>query len=454
MSAPNVLVVDDEPDIRELVGEILEDEGYRVSTAENGEQARQALRDSKPDLIFLDIWMPELDGITLLKELSENKGLPCPVIMMSGHGTVETAVEATRLGAYDFLEKPISLNRLTTTAKRALDAHRMSMENEGLRIKVGDFVEPVGASAVITRLREQVRRIAQHDSWVLMTGQPGSGRETFARYLHHHSARASQPFIVLNASGVTKGGSAFELFGREQDGKVEYGKLEQAAGGTLFLDEIAELEISAQAQLEAALETGEFLRVGGAAPVKLNARVVAATAKELLKLVTENKFREDLFYQLNVVPIKIPSLAERKEDVPMLLQEAVDRFTLVDRLPFREFSFAAQNFLRDYDWPGNIRELRNMVQRVLILGSDEEVSLKEVQTALGQVRAESTDAMPVGISMDQPMKEAREEFEKLYLEHHFSLAEGNVSRMAQAVGIDRANLYKKLRDRGIEIKSR
>jgi len=454
MSAPFVLVVDDEPDIRELVSEILADEGYQVGRAESGSQARHALRDRRPDLILLDIWMPDIDGISLLKEWTEAGELPCPVIMMSGHGTVETAVEATRLGAYDFLEKPLSLAKLLLTVERALEAHRLAQENIGLRRGSEKLVEPAGNSQVMVRLREQVKRVAQHDSWVLITGEPGSGRETVARYLHAHSARKDGPFIDVGVTGITQGGAALELFGREDGEHIQYGRLEQAAGGILFLDEVADMDLEVQAQLVAALDTGTFLRVGGTEPVQLDARVVAATRHDLQQRVDSGAFREDLFFQLNVVPLHVPALRERQEDIPLLLNSAVDRLVAREKLPYRHFSVAAQNYLRNHAWPGNVRELINLVQRVLILGREPEVSLDEVKAALGEAQSERGAPQFAGVALDQPLREAREAFEKAYLEYHFEQSAGNISQMAKAVGMERTHLYRKLKDRGIEIKGR
>jgi DNA-binding NtrC family response regulator len=374
MSTLHILVVDDEPDIRELVRDILEDENYGVTTAEDAASAREALRERRPDLILLDIWMPDLDGISLLKEWAEGRGLPCPVIMMSGHGTVETAVEATRLGAYDFLEKPLSLAKLLLTVERALEADRLAQENVGLKRRASPVIEPIGHSPVIQRLREQVKRIAQHDSWVLISGEPGSGRETFARYLHAHSGRKDRPFIDVAVSAISRGNAALELFGSEREGTVVYGRLEQASGGTLFLDEVADMDLEAQAQLVGALDKGSFMRVGGAAPVSIDVRVIAATQRDLQQAVEEGTFREDLFYQLNVVPLVVPPLRDHREDIPELLDSAVDRLVEQDKLPYRRFSIAAQNLLRNHDWPGNIRELKNLVQRVLILGSSDEIT--------------------------------------------------------------------------------
>ncbi len=454
MSAPYILVVDDEPDIRELVRDILEDEGYAVATAENGEAARAALRERRPDLILLDIWMPDIDGISLLKEWHEGDGLPCPVIIMSGHGTVETAVEATRLGAYDFLEKPLSLAKLLITVERALESDRLARENLGLKRHAQPVIEPVGHSPVMQRLREQVKRIAQHDTWVLVSGEPGSGRETFARYLHAHSNRRERPFVEVSVGATPPGNFALEFFGSESEGQIHYGRLEQANGGTLFLSEVADMDLEAQAQLAGAFETGEFLRVGGSEPVKIDIRVVAATKKDLQAEVSAGNFREDLFYHLNVVPLEVPPLREHREDVPELLNFYVDYFVTHEKLPYRHFSVGAQNLLRNYDWPGNILELRNLVQRVLILGAGDEITVEDVESAMGGMKKEAVQAGLPGISFDQPLRKAREDFERVYLEYHLDKYGGNVSKMAQEVGMERTHLYRKLRAVGIEIKDR
>lgn len=454
MSAAYILVVDDEPDIRQLVSDILRDEGYRVAMAENAASARQSLRERRPDLILLDIWMPDMDGISLLKSWLVNGELPCPVIMMSGHGTVETAVEATRLGAYDFLEKPLSLAKLLLTIEHALEAQRLLDENVGLRRRTDDWLEPVGNSRAIQQLREQVKRIAQHDSWVLISGEPGSGRETIARYLHAHSSHSERPFIDIGVAAITRSGAALELFGRESGDHVQYGRLEQASGGVLFLDEVADMDMEVQAQFVAALDSGTFLRIGGTEPVNINARIIAATQQDLHAAVERGEFREDLFYQLNVVPIQVPALRDRLEDVPILLSNAVERFVEQERLPYRRFSTAAQNYLRNYEWPGNVRELLNLVQRILIMGGADEIHLDEVKQAIGTQSLTQNPLQPFGnISMELPLREARESFEKVYLEYHLASANGNVTQMAQKIGVERTHLYRKLRDRGIEIKS-
>jgi len=454
MSATHILVVDDEPDIRETVQDILEDEGYTVSGAENGEAARRGLRERRPDLMLLDIWMPDLDGISLLKEWAEDEGLPCPVIMMSGHGTVETAVEATRLGAYDFLEKPLSMAKLLLTVERAMEADKLERENIGLRRRAPLVHEPAGRSSAMQRLREQVKRIAQHDTWVLITGEAGAGRETFARFLHSQSARKERPFVDLGVSAIARGNAALELFGSEEGGHVHYGSLEQAAGGTLLLDEVADMDLEAQGQLLGALDTGSFLRVGGSEPVAIDVRIIAATQRDLKEEVRAGNFREDLFYHLNVVPLHIPPLREHAEDIPDLLNYYVDYFATHEKLPYRHFSVGAQNYLRNYNWSGNIRELKNLVQRMLILGAGDEITLTEVETALGSTPPVPTQPLDGLVSFDQPLRQAREQFEKAYLEYQLDKHVGNVSKMAKEAGMERTHLYRKLRSLGIEIKER
>ena len=455
MSGAFILVVDDEPEIRNLVKEILEDENYEVAMAADGQSARKALRDRRPELILLDIWMPDVDGITLLKEWGEEEGLPCPVIMMSGHGTVETAVEATRLGAYDFLEKPLSLAKLLLTVERSLEAEQLKQENVGLKRHTHAIHEPTGKSPVMQRLREQVKRIAQHDTWVLVTGEPGSGRETLARYLHAQSVRRERPFVEVNVSAIVKANAAQELFGHETSGRIHYGRLEQAVGGTLFLDEVADMDMEAQAQLVGALDTGSFLRVGGVDPVSIDVRIIAATKHNLEEAVQAGNFREDLFYHLNVVPLHVPPLREHAEDVPELLNFYVDWFVTHEKLPYRHFSVGAQNRLRNHPWHGNVRELKNLVQRLLILEAGPEIAQEEVEAALGSpdVRA-SAGGLESLISFDQPLRQAREAFEKVYLDYQLRQHEGNISRMAKVVGMERTHLYRKLKSLDIEFKDK
>ena len=450
MTAPHILVVDDERDIRELVKEILEDEGYEVSVANNGQEARRARRTRRPDLILLDIWMPDIDGITLLKEWSLEGDLGSPVIMISGHGTVETAVEATRLGAYDFIEKPLSLAKLLLVVKRAIEADKLQRENIGLRQHVQPLSKPVGTSTVITALCNQVQRIAQHNAWVLISGEPGSGRELFARYLHSCSLRANGPFVDVGVAAIAGENSAIELFGSEVDGKIRYGRLEQANGGTLFLDEVGDMDPAVQAKLLSTLENRSFLRVGGAEAVQFDVRVVAATHRDLEQEVKAGRFREDLYYQLNVVPLRIPPLREHSEDIPDLIDYYVNVFATQENLPHKHFAASAKNRLRNHNWAGNIRELKNLVQRLLILGKQDEVTLEDVEMALG---SKAQVVMPgLAAVFDLPLRDARRQFEKAYFEYQLRQGKGNLGKVANTAGIERTHLYRKLKELSIKPK--
>jgi DNA-binding NtrC family response regulator len=453
VSAGHILVVDDEPDILQLVREILQDEGYEVDVASSAAAARQARRAHRPDLTLLDVWMPDTDGITLLKEWSEGTELDSPVIIMSGHGTVETAVEATRLGAYDFIEKPLSMAKLLLTVRRALESSWLRRENVGLRRRGSPVVEPVGRSPAMQALREQVKRVAPHDTAVLLYGESGSGKQVVARHLHSASPRHGAPFVDVAVAGMSGDGTSVELFGSEENESIHYGWLEQANGGTLYLSDIADMDLSTQARLLNALQHRSVLRVGGKEPVRIDVRIVAATARDLAGEVARGRFRDDLYYHLNVLPIRVPSLRQHREDVPELLEYYVGQFVAQEKLPYRRFTTAAQNFLRNYAWPGNVRELKNLVQRLLILGIGEEVPVAEVEAAVGtggaQVPAAASSAPGTDL-FSLPLRDARDLFEKQYLEHLLREADGNVSRVAQRAGLERTHLYRKLRGLGID----
>ncbi|MEM9530814.1 MAG: sigma-54 dependent transcriptional regulator [Pseudomonadota bacterium] len=451
MAAGHILVVDDEPDIRDLVTDILEDEGYRVSSAADAEMAREARRAGRPDLALLDIWMPETDGISLLREWGEGGALPFPVIMMSGHGSVETAVEATKLGAYDFIEKPVSLPKLLLTVERAMEAGSLKRENEGLRERVAPAIEPVGGSDAMLALRQQIEKVARHDTWVLLSGEAGVGKATIARYLHTISQRGAGPFVELNVGNIAEENSAREIFGAEADGQVSYGRLEQANGGTLYIDEVGEMPEDTQARLSSALSSGQVTRLGGSDAVAVDVRVIAATRRELEKEVAEGNFREDLFYQLNVVPLVVPPLRERPEDVPELLRFYTEYFPSREKLPYRHFSVAAQNRLRNHRWPGNVRELKNLVQRLLILGTGE-IEAEEVDTALGAAAEMPGNQLLADVDFSLPLRESREQFERAYLVHKLKEVQGSVGRLAKAAGMERTHLYRKLRALNIDPK--
>lgn len=450
-NTPRILVVDDEPDIRRLVCEILEDEGYQVSSAEDANTARTLKLSVQPNLILLDIWMPDTDGITLLKEWAAEDSQLCPVIMMSGHGSVEAAVEATRLGAYDFLEKPLSMAKLLLIVTRALEASHLQIENAGLKQLLAADIEPVGKSATVARNKDQLKRLAQHDTRVLFYGEAGVGKELYARYLHNNSSHREGPFIDVAVGSISPENSAVEFFGKEISGKIYPGLLERAHKGTLFLSEISGMDKETQLRLLSALESSSFLRVGGSESVRVDVRVVASTRIGMEEEVKLGQFRQDLYYMLNEVTINIPPLREHSEDVPALLSFYANYFVNQDKLPFRKFSIAAQNFLRNYSWRGNVRELKNLVQRLMILGVGEEIELDEVKSALGTIVSDIMASPSVPEFFNLPLKEARDHFEKTYLEYHFERTGGSVAKLSAVIGMERTHLYRKLHSLNIKL---
>jgi DNA-binding NtrC family response regulator len=413
-------------------------------------------RSRKPDLILLDIWMPGQDGISLLKEWRENASLCCPVVMMSGHGTIETAVEATKLGAYDFIEKPLSLAKMLLTISNALRASQLEQENRGLRKQVVGAQDPVGSSQVMQRLREQAKRIAQHDTSLLLYGEPGVGKESFARYIHSRSERKDRSFVraALSSVGSAVAPSGQLLFGLEEQGKIQYGLLDEANGGVLYLAEIYELDMDTQVRLLNALNERRFMRIGGREWVDLDVRLMVSSTHDLQDDVEGGKFSEALYYLLNIVPLMLPPLREHPEDVPELLSHYVDALTAQDGLPYRHISLPAQNFLRNHTWPGNIRELRNLVQRLLILGTETEVSLEEVEETVGAripMFSHELGKLPESL-FDLPLREAREQFEHDYLIYQLKQADGNVSKLADQVKMERTHLYRKMRSLNVDPK--
>ncbi len=453
-SGKHILIIDDEPAIREMVGDILQDEGYRISVAENAAAARAARRAARADLMLLDVWMPDTDGISLLKEWATQGSLDCPVVMMSGHGTVETAVEATRLGAYDFVEKPISLAKLLLTIERALETSQLRQENQGLkRNKASSGYEPKGTSKHIVDLRATVERVASHDAWVLLEGEAGTGKADLARYIHDQSARNAGPFIAVAAGSIAKEQAFRELFGSELEGELRYGLMERAQGGTLFFDEVAELDAELQLKLAGALSSRSFTRLGGNAPVSFDARVMASSSKPLEQEVKAGRFREDLYYALRVLPIKTTPLRERAEDIPELARSLTDALCADDALPYRRFTTASLNRLRQHPFSGNIRELKNLIQRLLIMGEGAEIELLELEHALGPVIPDKPTALAgLNLDMNLPLREAREQFEREYLLHHLRLSGGSVGKLARTVDVERTHLYRKLRALGVELK--
>ncbi len=450
MSSPHILVVDDEADIRASIQDILGDEGYSVTVAADAGEARSERASRRFDLILLDIWMPDTDGITLLREWSDSGDLNCPVVIMSGHGTVDTAVEATRLGAFDFVEKPLSLAKLLRTVEAALEsAGRQSRAANKL---LPSLLAPVGRSEVMQALRERVQQYARHDGSVLLSGEPGTGRGAFARYMHALSRRAGEPLSSLTAASVTDSNAEIELLGSESGGQITTGVFERAAGGTLVIDELSDLSAAAQKTLLGIVEDGRFTRVGGSMPVKLDARIVATVSADYEVLVESGALRRDLVSQLSVLNLRVPPLRDYSEDVPELLTYYVDKLVDAEGLTFRRFSVAAQNRLRNYPWPDNVRELKHLVRRLLLASSGEDISLEEVEAEIS-ASAPLDEPLVKQDLLALPLREAREHFERSYLQQQLVLCDGKVGQLAKRVGMERTHLYRKLRSLGVDFKS-
>ena len=450
MSNPHVLVVDDEADICASIRDILGDEGYAVTVAADAGEARTARAKRKFDLVLLDIWMPDTDGITLLREWSENGDLNCPVVIMSGHGTVDTAVEATRLGAFDFVEKPLSLAKLLRTVEAAIEsAGRQSRAATSL---LPSLLAPVGRSQVMKALRERVQQYARHEGSVLLSGEAGTGRGAFARYMHALSRRTDEPLTNLTAASVSEVNVEEYLLGREAGDTVTAGALERAAGGTLVIDGLSDLSSVAQKILLGVIEDGQFTRVGGSLPVKIDARIVATVGADFEALVEAGELRRDLVALVSALSLRVPPLREYSEDVPELLTYYVDKLVDAEGLTFRRFSVAAQNRLRNYPWPGNVRELKHLVRRLLLSGSSEDITLDEVEAEF-RALAPMDEPLVKQDLLALPLREAREHFERSYLQQQLVLCGGKVGLLAKRVGMERTHLYRKLRTLGIDFKS-
>jgi DNA-binding NtrC family response regulator len=451
VSNPHILVVDDEADIRGLLKEILSEEGYEVDVAANAAQARASRARQVPDLVLLDIWMPDVDGITLLREWSAGVADGCPVVMMSGHGTVETAVEATRLGAFDYVEKPLSLAKLLRTVERALDAGRRHRQSG--KLLGSALTAPIGRSRLMQQLRAELQQMAANPSPLLLIGEPGSGREAFARYVHEHGARAAAPFITLIASTLREADTETRLFGREEPGGARLeGLLEQSGNGTLFIHEVDDLPAAAQRLVYGVLEARQFTRLGGTEPVALRARLISSAQPGVEQRAGSEALRRDLLAHLNVLIMRVPPLREYAEDVPELLRYHVDRVVDTEGLTFRRFSVAAQNRLRNYPWPDNVRELRHLVHRLLIHGGSEEIRLEEIERELA-VQAPADEPLVKQDLLALPLREAREQFERAYLQQQLMLCSGKVGQLAKRVGMERTHLYRKLRSLGVDFRN-
>jgi two-component system, NtrC family, nitrogen regulation response regulator NtrX len=454
--ASDILIVDDEADIRELVSGILEDEGYTTRVARDSDDALGAIHARRPSLVFLDIWLQgsRLDGLQVLGSIkTEHPDLP--VVMISGHGNIETAVAAIKQGAYDFIEKPFKADRLVLVADRALETSRLKREVKDLKQLAPYSATLVGGSGAIGHLRQTIDKVAPTNSRILIVGPSGSGKELTARTIHALSTRAEAPFVVINAAAITPERMEVELFGIEQsngDQPRKIGALEEAHGGTLFIDEIADMPRETQNKILRVLVDQTFQRVGGTNKVEVNVRIITSTARNLEEEIAAGRFREDLFHRLSVVPIRVPPLAERREDVPELVEHFMDQISQATGLPKRRIGTDAMAVLQTHDWPGNVRQLRNNVERLMILaGGDADAVI--TADMLPQDVGAMVPSMPKGGGeqlMGMPLREAREAFEREYLRAQISRFGGNISRTAEFVGMERSALHRKLKALGMD----
>ena len=451
--ALEVLVVDDEEDIRELVSGVLEDEGYSVRTAADSSGALEAIRDRRPSLILLDVWLQgsRLDGLQLLQEVKRHDS-SLPVLMISGHGNLDTAVAAVREGAVDFIEKPFEAERLLHLVGRATETEQLRRENASLRQHVALEQMLSGPSVAINAVRATLKRVAPTGSRVLITGPAGVGKEVAARTIHQWSTRAHGPFVVVSAAMMTPERVEEELFGVEEGDVSRPGLLEQAHGGTLFLDEIADMPLTTQGKILRVLTDQSYHRVGGQRPIKVDVRVLSATSRDLQQEIAAGRFREDLFYRLNVVPVRLPPLKERREDIPDLANQFLARYAAERRIPVPTFSDDAIAALQAHDWPGNVRQLRNIVERTVILAPCEQVDQIEVDMLPSEVLDGQGSGGMSGQTltiMGSPLREARESFEREYLKIQIRRFSGNISRTASFIGMERSALHRKLKALGL-----
>ena len=451
--APEILIVDDEEDIRELIAGILHDEGYETRVAADSDSAIASVRSRRPQLVVLDIWLQgsRLDGIQVL-DVMKREHPDLPVVMISGHGTVETAVASIKKGAYDFIEKPFKADRLIHVAGRALEAARLKREVQELKLKAGDEQDLVGVSSAISQVRQLIDKIAPTGSRVLITGPAGSGKEVVARLIHSRSRRAGNAFVAINCATMAPDRIETELFGEEaSDGPRKIGLLEVAHNGTLYLDEVADMPLETQGKILRVLVDQTFLRQGGTTRVQVDARVISSSTRDLRMEIDAGQFREDLYHRLNVVPVRVPSLSERRDDIPHLVSHIMKRLSAASGLPMREIGDDAMAVLQAHDWPGNVRQLRNIVERLLILATDDPevaISADLLPSDLGNGAAWSNNGKS-DLVISLPLREAREIFEREYLMAQINRFGGNISRTASFIGMERSALHRKLKSLGV-----
>ncbi len=450
--ARTILVVDDEETIIQSLDGILTDEGYDVVSANSGAVALEKIEEVMPELILLDIWMPGIDGIDTLVKIKETHP-HLPVVIMSGHGTIETAVKATKLGAYDFIEKPLSLEKVLLCVNNALDYSRLEEEISLLKEKERHQYKITGNSKAIKHLKGQIKVVAPTNAWVLITGENGTGKELVAHTIHRQSGRSNKPMVEVNCAAIPEELIESELFGHEKGAftgatTMKKGKFDLAHEGTLFLDEISDMSLKAQSKTLRILQEQKFERVGGSRTIQVDVRVIAATNKDLETEIEKGNFRDDLYFRLNVIPITVPALRERVEDIPELVSEFLNEISFRTNLELKEFSQKAIDLLKKYHWPGNVRELKNLVERLVIMTPEKVIQDKDVPPPFN--RALEVKEVPESSFMEGPFKDAKIKFEKAFIAQKLREFNGNISQTAEAIGLERSNLHKKIKAYGLE----
>ncbi|MFZ3072902.1 MAG: sigma-54 dependent transcriptional regulator [Thermodesulfobacteriota bacterium] len=444
-----VLIIDDERNIRDSLGAVLRDEGFDVLFAESAEAAMSEIFKGEIDAVLLDVWLPGMDGLAALREIK--KTLPyLPVIMITGHGTVETAVKATKLGAYDFLEKPLSIEKVLLSVNHAIEQARLAEENRELKEAGAKKYSIIGNSDVIEGLKNGIRKVASSNAVALITGENGTGKELVARNIHSFSGRSDKPFIAVNCAAIPDELIESELFGHEKDAftgaiSAKKGRFDMADGGTLFLDEIGDMSLKTQAKILRALEEKSFERVGGTKKISVDVRVVAATNKNLEDEIKKGRFREDLYYRLNVIPFRVPALRERKGDIPVFIGHFLNEFSLETGSGARTIEDGALALFMSYDWPGNVRELRNLIERLVIMTPSGEISASDVPPYIRGAQGANATA-----AFGETLKTARKGFEREFIIKKLDEFNGNIAKTADAIGIERSHLYRKMKSYGIE----
>lgn len=448
-----ILIVDDETNIRLSLEGILQDEGFRPIFAAGGEEALEKIREDNPDLVLLDIWMPGIDGLETLKRAKE-QWPDLLVVMMSGHGTIETAVKALKLGAYDFIEKPLALEKVLTCVHNALKMGDLLEENRSLKARFVKDIQMIGESAPIKLLKQQISIAAPTNGWVLITGENGTGKELVARAIHNLSHRRDKPFIEVNCAAIPEELIESELFGHEKGSftgatALRKGKFDLAHEGTLFLDEIGDMSLKTQAKVLRILQERKFERVGGSRTIEVDVRVIAATNKNLEEEITQGAFREDLFYRLNVLPFHVPSLRERKEDIPALARHFLEHFCLQESREIKTLTDEVVSALKNYNWPGNVRELKNLIERLVIMTPGHEISLGHLPAHLTR---QNGSGLRKNVFDAANFREAKEEFERDFILQKLEENDWNISRTAEIIDLERSNLHRKIKSYGIELK--